>query len=565
MASSYALPQSGMSNYVRTHQAFPSLDGISLDQSTPQKPFPNGHHTHHDHEDSHEEHDHFHANGHSTMSHGYSHSQRLPMKGRLRGESDLGRPNTIHNDVAGVKHPSRYITSFHVKVVTLILMEHYSAPSLLLEVFQGTWIPLCCHFVAAAYRPTHEAKSTSLPLSAHQKLHDAVLGSQEEASTQSPTQSSALVQACSLASGTLLLVGMMAQIRVFDRLLDRQKTLQGTMSVQWRSLASVSSLRKMAQNALSVALLFYATLLLGGPRAGLLTLVAFASGLICAERPPVHSSAQILKYTLSSHRAGLLIMGLAVMVDVFNSSRAALLDLGLGYLVLFTTFFFINPPFPTTHTRTAVDSPVAIKLMTPMDPNKAFDKTPRFAISTAVSPLIASTSDSLNTLVAGLLLSCITVAMSVFFTASPPVSFSALACSASSMGIMTALIFFAHPDVLRTKHKMGLLTGCVLSAFSSFLYSSSIWTGIFLDGALSALAYIAILYDTSSLLPNSSHDHDHQDHVHTGHKHRHNHAGHGDVSFFTNFLLERTESGSLMHGILCEKDSRRIAYFTWLV
>ncbi|EGP86880.1 uncharacterized protein MYCGRDRAFT_12884, partial [Zymoseptoria tritici IPO323] len=60
--------------------------------------------------------------------------------------------------------------------------------------------------------------------------------------------------------------------------------------------------------------------------------------------------------------------------------------------------------------------------------------------------------------------------------------------------------------------------------------------------------------------------HKHDDHAHV-HDHAHNattsHKVEGKHSFFTAYFLDNCEPGSLAHGILSEKDSRRIAYFTW--
>jgi hypothetical protein len=58
----------------------------------------------------------------------------------------------------------------------------------------------------------------------------------------------------------------------------------------------------------------------------------------------------------------------------------------------------------------------------------------------------------------------------------------------------------------------------------------------------------------------SSHHHNHANHSHDDHLHiRHPH------SQVTAFFLSFTTPGSIVHSILLEKDSRRIAYFAWYV
>jgi zinc transporter 5/7 len=116
--------------------------------------------------------------------------------------------------------------------------------------------------------------------------------------------------------------------------------------------------------------------------------------------------------------------------------------------------------------------------------------------------------------------------------------------------------------------------GCLLTAATSFLFSPNTWPGTFCNAAIAALSYIGVLYDTSHSHAHS-HDHVHSHdtghthahasaHAHCNHHHGHQHHTHAETSLFTSFLLARCRPGSLFHSILCERDSRRIAYFTCL-
>lgn len=65
-------------------------------------------------------------------------------------------------------------------------------------------------------------------------------------------------------------------------------------------------------------------------------------------------------------------------------------------------------------------------------------------------------------------------------------------------------------------------------------------------------------HDESKHSPSHSHSHSHS----RSHSHSHPHHNHTH-SKFTGILLSCTAQGSIVHSILLEKDSRRIAYFAW--
>ncbi|KAI5821303.1 cation efflux family-domain-containing protein [Pyronema omphalodes] len=89
------------------------------------------------------------------------------------------------------------------------------------------------------------------------------------------------------------------------------------------------------------------------------------------------------------------------------------------------------------------------------------------------------------------------------------------------------------------------------------------------ESGLGALAMSAVSYDkyqsSRSNTHNHSHSHGHDhSHDHDHHGHDHSHDAHKPVappSAATKFLIQRFSAFPLIHGILLEKDSRRIAYF----
>lgn len=394
----------------------------------------------------------------------------------------------------------------------------------------GLLIPLPFLLASAAYSSSTDTNAAFPPLSAYSP---DVFAQTDALPLGSGQHGTSLVQACTLTSGTLLLVGLLAQIRSNERVLDRRKSMQRSLTTQVKELISVRGMQKMAQNTLSLGLPFYASMQLGGMRVGLVILAAVASGLICVDK--INRGQSVAARALASHQAVCVAILLCLVADFsgFTMSVDAS-SLGLGYLALLCSLFLLPPPLP---------------------------------IGLSASTLTASANDSMCTLAAGLVSFVMTIGASIILSSAPPITLPAIALSTMSMASCAALFMSSQPSALRTGPKLGLALGCLVAAASSFLFSPTIWPGTVVNGALSALSFLGVLYDTS--LPLASHDHHDHDHAHTGHSHhKHNHGVHahtkGQVSILTAFFLKYSEPGSLLNGILVEKDSRRIAYFTCL-
>ncbi|KAL1311559.1 hypothetical protein AAFC00_001678 [Neodothiora populina] len=389
------------------------------------------------------------------------------------------------------------------------------------EALTGLLIPLPYLLASAAYSSEPPPDSTFPPLSAYSQLQQAVKEGGQLA--QDARHAPSLLQTATLTSGTLLLIGILARIRSEERVLDRRKNSNPTL--HHPGLLTLDTAIKMLLSIVRVALPYYAAIQLGGTRVGLVLLVAITSGLTCSH-PAVEPAARLP--TLGALLLCLVadLFGLTISTDAYH--------LFTGYIALGLSVAFAQPPLP--------------------------------ANGASSSSLTASPLDVTTTIYAGVLMSLVTVAASILLSLSPPISAAAITLSTLSMAATAALVFFGQPSALRSTQKGGLATGAMLTAASSFLYSPSIWPGTILNGALSALSCVAVMYDTQ---PPHSHSHDHDnDHAHAhahAHDHHHKHArGPGKVTFVTSFLLTLVEPGSLLHSILIEKDSRRIAYFTCL-
>ncbi|KAI5247055.1 hypothetical protein E4T42_06180 [Aureobasidium subglaciale] len=389
----------------------------------------------------------------------------------------------------------------------------------------GLLLPLPYLLASAAYStPNTEFP----PLSAYARLQQAVPEGKDILDYTTAHHASSLLQACTLTSGTLLLIAILANIRAAERGLDKRKSSNAGMTHP--GLLTPQSMLNMVTSTLRVALPYYAAIQIGGLRVGLVLLLALASSLTSSD----NKSAP-----LTSRPLTLAALALSILADVFGLTvYADVYHLATGYMALLTSVFILNPALPANGSHT--------------------------------SPLIATSTDTSITLYAGAILSVLTIGASIIFSVAPSITPLSIAFSTFSMAITAALVLFARPAHLRTHKKAGLALGCLLAAASAFLFSPSTWPGTFCNGAIAALSYVGVLYDTTHSHAHS-HDHSHahdsghaHSHAHCNHHQGHQHHTHAETSIFTSFLLARCRPGSLLHSVLCERDSRRIAYFTCL-
>ncbi|EME42591.1 hypothetical protein DOTSEDRAFT_89947, partial [Dothistroma septosporum NZE10] len=446
---------------------------------------------------------------------------------RPRGVSDLGRPAGIYQ---GSIQPASAVW--------------FSLP----EALTSLLIPLPFIFASAAYSSGSGFEDDGLPpLSAYQKLQQSVLGDDLAAAPGLHKPGNGFVDACTLTSGALLLVGILAKTRSSERMLDRRKDKQ-EITQNFSASVAPSALQKMAVRALSIGLPFYASIQLGGLRTGLILLVAAASGLIGADAaliPSLHDWKRILTPRIGS----ILVILLAIALDFASITfTASSIDLLLGYLALACSITLVQPPLPTL--RPTSSSPPTTS------------RSP-WSQSTAASPLVSSVADVNTTLAGGIIMSLLTIIISLVLSTAPPITLTAVAFSTLSLGSSAAAILFAQPTTLRSPVKAGLGLGCFVIATCAFLFSPSLWPGTIFNGALAGLSYFGVLYDTASMTAHHNHDEHVHEHAHNAHTHHH-HPAEGKYSWLTKRLLQECEPGSLMYGILSEKDSRRIAYFTCL-
>ncbi|KAF2495139.1 cation efflux protein [Lophium mytilinum] len=514
----------------------------------------------HSHSHSHSHLDHQLTHDMGTSDHQHSHSHSTPVdkvlalnpfvKGRPRGESDLGRaPPRINNTSKGYAFET--IQEAPVPAGTL-----WPKPE---ELLTALLIPLPYLLASLAYPTTVAVPPTTFPALANSlgepESADATLLGTQLGSTQSP-----FVLACTLSSTTLILVGIVSKLRSLADPLDRRKGSLGGSDGPGKSqdhFWSPAGLRRLGGRILSVLLPFYGAMHLGGVKVAIVLLAVAATGIGSFDtRPMKHSFLDSWKRTFRTRKltCGVLLLGL--VADVLDASVSSSTSL-LGYLALVLSVLTIPPPFPTTGWSLLTKFKGA---PTSSTSGAGAPSAPRLSLAKPVSPLVSSVEDTHLTLLAGLILSGMTMISAIALSAAPSISLSAMTFSTLSVASATALVFLSIPSSLRTQRKPGVALGFILIAAFGYLQSSGIWRSTPRIAVFCTLCYAAVTSDTSaSVIPHDAGHH--QDH---DHKHQHNHPLHGNHSRITGLLLRKCTPGSILHSVLMERDSRRIAYFAVL-
>lgn len=407
-------------------------------------------------------------------------------------------------------------------------------------------------FASLAY-PNVIARARWLPSalgSAQDRLLETVEKETDPFSSLVVPKDSPLLHACTLSSTALILVGIVSKLRpAEDQPLDRRKGLGNADQTGRASKAAwgPSSIWCICTSVLSVLLPFYATMQLGGARTSLFLLVATAGGLGALDHKlGKHALSDVLKRTLRTRKATTAVIALGCTIDLLSSPEK--LDVAMGYMALIACIAAVPPPIPTAGWSLTTSA------------NGTADS--RISLPKPSSPLVSTPTDSLITICAGGVLTIFTIIFSFLSSSSPSIARHAIFFSTLSVASAMALVFFAIPSALRSQKKLGLALGSLFTiAFEAWDPLASWQTWMFVS-LTAALAYGAIFFDTRNSRPHS-HGHSHSGHKHPhSHSHtRHDHHLHGNHSRLSEFLINRCTPGSILHSILLEKDSRRIAYF----
>ncbi|QIW96035.1 hypothetical protein AMS68_001553 [Peltaster fructicola] len=302
----------------------------------------------------------------------------------------------------------------------------------------------------------------------------------------------------------------------------------------------------------SVFLPLFAAIKLGGWRSCLILLSAHIAGLMQYGQPPVSASAPLPHWWLGS---AVLVTFVADVIGI--TSRATLMDTALGYGSIIAAVSFTTTPLLATGGVGASRS--ASGRSTPISPPAAnWNKASQKVGATASTSAVLSEA-YLSVLAAVLLFATATI----FFVGSgipPTTSSRSIAAVVLSAVISVAAARYSRLSMLRSSPtKAAYFGGVIILACFGSLTSPYFWPDSFSSILVSGIFVVAIMMDARPMKVSPA--------EHSGEQHAitHQHLQLEErYSKFTLALLARCNPGSLVHSILCEKDSRRIAYFTCL-
>ena len=493
MASGYALPNINGSKHARGHAAFPSLDYSEASHST---------HHHHDHHEVPTTPGSSNLNGTTGL-----HSQKLPLKGRVRGESDLGRP----------------VGAGFVTVNT--------KASLLVETFTGALLTLQYALITASYKSAFVVDSLEKELK---------LGSQNKDAATAIERSPIWAHTGLITAAILVAAGAGGYMAAPPENTEKRRLSNAADKTARNGAPSALNPKIMLRTAVSAALPIYASLCLAKSTTGLFLVAAVMSvtglGSSTQARPG-------LGQKVTKSVGFWLVMALSMAADLAGlASSSHWYDIVQGYACLFVAICLLTPPF--------LDLPPSkLKVITSTRPLE------QSSVSWSKPNIIISKTSSTCTALSGAALGSTTL-LAVLLSGAK-VSFSPICLLLAFLGVTTTCITALFGDVasLNSRRRAGLLAGLAVALLSLEISRSSSRTKMLSNCALALGTVLGATFDSSGSFIASSD----KSQVHTGHKHHH----HGNVSFLTSFLLSKTSKGSLIYDVLSEKDSRRIAYFTW--
>ena len=482
------------------------------------------------------------------------------MKGRPRGESDLGRPNVKFNGTANGYAFSTVLEGHEPKVYVQRNTKSFCfggfdnsncrssiwqmPGSLLAVLFVLPYI-----FASLAFSPSTTDDS---PIDIDAYISRSELDFQTIQKSRASLRSQgakATLLACALSSGTLLLVGMVAKVRPPKMVLDRRKSSIAGIYRMRRKIGVQKEISRIAANIAAVGLPFYAALQLGGIRVATILLSTTASGLsrwFSGREYEINRKTLVSRLGARKFTAMVLVLG--TLLDLIGITSDGSNNTFLGYLALAISLFAL--PFPFNNTPVTTTPSKDASVTTPPRPWES----PRgaFQSSPSASSLIASPYDVNITILTAASLSIVAALFSLVSGAYQSISYRGGIFSALSITAATINLFTSQPSPLVQRKNLAIAFA-FLTVFSLFSVHND-WVASSINYFLPVLLLAAVLLESSaykSKKPEHSHQHSTQNKGAHGAKH----------SRLSGYLLTLCEPNSILHSILIEKDSRRIAYF----
>jgi zinc transporter 5/7 len=381
-----------------------------------------------------------------------------------------------------------------------------------------------------------------------------------------------LLTICAVTSLVLVLVGLRGTFGTRSIHLDgRKKSLGGEEIVkkpQWAHLA-----RRVGARLITVGLPFYATSMLGAARVALVMLAGLSSNIMATEDELTDASkATGWRRLISRRRWTLGSIALQLLYDlsqITNNSSAT--NTCLGYLALGIATLVLPPPFPSSNPNMSIvttippasTSATSAVLATPWEtPPQLQSRSPQ---ASTISPLICTPEDVNLTLGTAIALGILSGMFSIFLPSRGGITLDQVGWGLMAVSTAALALTTAKPRSLEGNKSLGLLLGSVLSSYFSIQWRSDPFSSFAFQGVFIGISFAATRLDTLTASSTSLHpQHRHQHHHH--HPAQTHVVQHGEMSKLSAFLIQSVPHGpcgTLLIGILAEKDSRRIFYFMW--
>ena len=322
---------------------------------------------------------------------------------------------------------------------------------------------------------------------------------------------------------------------------------------------NLSIISRIARRSASILLPYTAALLLGSLSVSVLLLVVISSGLVPINGEKFDLTCFQGWKRLFAHKFWSLAYTSLLCLAAFQYGSIPWISSVTGILAVVMFALVCNPPYlveaspessfmsppPSAKSTSAVPS-------TPWDAAESSFPLPVAQIS---SPLIASTEETSLTLISAVLTA---IAAGLLYLVCG--SWAMKAESAAILGLASFFSMWSYSgveiDVFR-QTPISLATGLAAAIIGNLLNTSD-FQPFWQDAVLAAMAFMAVQLDVAdSKVVKFAHVHSSAGEKHVGRARR-------TISAPSKVLLQSTQRYSLLHGILADKDSRRIFYFMLL-
>lgn len=322
---------------------------------------------------------------------------------------------------------------------------------------------------------------------------------------------------------------------------------------------NVSTVIRIVRRSASVLLPYTAALLVGSLSVSVLLLVVISSGLVPINEEKFDLSGFQGWRRLIAHKFWSLAYTILLCLAAFQYGSISWLSSTTGILAVVMMTLVCNPPYLVEASpESSYMSPPPSARSTSAVLSTAWDAAESsftLPVAQMSSPLIASTEGTCLTLI-----SAIFTATAAGFLYLLSGTWAMTAESAAILILTSFLSMWSYSgieiDVFRGE-PISLATGLAAAVLGNMLLPSNLQP-FWQDGVLAAMAFMAVRLDgAESKVVNFAHVHPSLGEMHLGH-------GERAISAPSKVLLQSSHTYSLLHGILADKDSRRIFYFMLL-